>query len=165
MGGQFLLLGTSPIPEIDARFRQLQTKYANERNIHIHLERDEEIARIIYAASDLFIIPSLFEPCGLTQLIAMRFGAIPIVRLTGGLADTVFDIDTSMRPFSERNGFTFDFPDKMGVNWALDRAIDRWNNDKTGWEKIVENAICYDSSWQEPAKKYLRIYEKAATRP
>ena len=115
-GGQFILLGSSPIPEIQAEFEALQRECLQGNQARIIMENDEGLAHQIYAASDLFLIPSLFEPCGLTQLIALRYGSVPVARVTGGLANTVFDIDTASLHLEKRNGFTFDHPDVQGLD-------------------------------------------------
>lgn len=108
--GQFVLLGSSPIASINAEFHRLQQQYANHPHISLTLHHQEELAHMIYAGSDMLIVPSIFEPCGLTQMIALKYGTVPIVRKTGGLADTIFDIDNSNKPVNERNGYTFDVP-------------------------------------------------------
>jgi starch synthase len=161
LGGQFVLLGSiSPSnSDIEEQFIALQEKYRNDHRVAISLMNDEELAHLIFAASDLLIIPSLFEPCGLTQMIAMRYGTIPIARMTGGLVDTVFDIDTSNKSFEERNGFTFEFPDRQGVNWALERAITCYKNRKK-WQQIIKAGLTYNSSWEKSAKQYLYVYEE-----
>lgn len=157
-GGQFVLLGSTCIPSIYETFQNLQTHYQNHKDVSILLDQDESLAHLLFAATDLFIIPSLFEPCGLTQLIALRYSTIPIARMTGGLKDTVFDIDTSSRPFEERNGFTFEFPDTQGVDWALDRALYCYRNDPQKWEILLRNATKKDLSWEQSALEYIKLY-------
>lgn len=158
--GQFILLGSSPIPSILEEFHKLKQQYTDHPHIHLSLNHQEELAHLIYAASDIFIVPSLFEPCGLTQMIAVRYGSIPVVRRTGGLADTVVDIDYSDLPFEQRNGYLFDTPNEAGINSALDRAIDCWFHDPEKWRKIVVNAMHLDFSWNIPSNLYLDIYKK-----
>lgn len=158
-GGQFILLGSSPIPEIQNDFLALKEHYQGNPQVAILMETDERMAHMIFAAADMFIIPSLFEPCGLTQLIAMRYGTVPIARLTGGLVDTVFDVDTSTKPVEERNGFTFEFPDTGGMNWALDRAIECYEDHPVKWHSIILNGMRMDHSWKNSAKEYLNIYK------
>lgn len=160
-GGQFVLLGTSPIPSITADFHDLKIKYLNNPNVHLILHHQEELAHQIYAGSDLFIVPSLFEPCGLTQLISLRYGTIPVVRKTGGLADTIKDVDYSPFPYSERNGFVFEHPDHTGLESALDRAINMWFNDREKWHKLMIQGMNMDFSWNKPAEKYVDIYKRA----
>lgn len=161
LGGQFIILGSVSLSnsDIEEQFVSLQEKYRDDKRVAILLMNDEELAHLIFAASDLFIIPSLFEPCGLTQMIAMHYGTIPIARMTGGLVDTVFDIDTSDKPFEERNGFTFTFPDWQGVNWALERAITCYKDHKK-WQQIMKASLSYDSSWEKSTKQYVCIYEE-----
>ena len=154
-GGQFLLLGTSSDPAIEDLFKA----YADNENAVIYLDQDESMAHLFFAAADMFIIPSLFEPCGLTQMIAMRYGTVPIARKTGGLADTVFDWDTASNPQSERNGFTFDFPDTQGIDWALDRALRLWKEEPKTWKKIQAQGMSTDFSWAHSVPEYLKIYQ------
>jgi starch synthase len=158
-GGQFVLLGSSPIPSIHQEFETLRARLLHNENVAILLDRDEALAHQIYAAADLFIIPSLFEPCGLTQLIALRYGTIPIARMIGGLADTVFDVDNSSKPLEERNGFTFDFPDTSGVNLALERAIGCYKQQEKKWGSLIINGMKKDYSWKREALNYQSLYE------
>jgi starch synthase len=162
-GGQFVLLGSSPIPAITAEFHELKAKYANNPDVHLILYHQEELAHMIFASSDMFIVPSLFEPCGLTQMIALKYGSIPIVRKTGGLADTIFDIDYSDKPVKERNGYTFDAPDNLGIESALSRAIECWFHDHDKWRQLIINGMHIDFSWNHPCDIYLSIYKKIAT--
>lgn len=157
-GGQFILLGTSPFPSINDQFHQLKVNLGSNPNIHFELNYNEELSHMIYAGSDMFIVPSLVEPCGLTQLIALRYGTIPIVRNTGGLADTVFDIEYSGKPLNETNGFTFDHADEEGMNSALDRAIECWFEQPQFWEQLVSNGMKMDFSWYLPTQKYVSLY-------
>lgn len=158
--GQFILLGTSPIPSISAEFHQLKNHYLEHPHIRIILHHQEDLAHLIYAGCDMFIVPSLFEPCGLTQMIALKYGTIPIVRKTGGLADTIFDVDFSEKPFEEKNGYVFDFPDAAGVDSALDRAIQCWFHDQEKWRNLMINGMNVDFSWNKSSNVYLDIYQK-----
>lgn len=159
-GGQLVLLGSSPIPKISAEFQELKTILTDNPHVHLVLHQQEDLAHLIYAGVDLFIVPSLFEPCGLTQLISMKYGTIPIVRRTGGLADTVFDVDYSERPFTETNGYTFDNPDYTGIDSALDRAIHCWYHHPDRFRQLMLNAMNMDFSWSRPGKEYLEIYKQ-----
>lgn len=158
--GQFVLLGSSPIPSISAEFFRLKHQYTDHPHISLTLHHQEELAHLIYAGSDMFIVPSIFEPCGLTQMIALKYGTIPIVRRTGGLADTIFDIDHSGKPFKEINGYTFDVPDATGLDSALDRAIHCWFEDPEKWRNLMLNGMKIDFSWNHPSDIYLDIYKK-----
>lgn len=159
-GGQFVLLGSSPIPAINAEFHDLKHSYDTHPDVHLILHHQEDLAHLIYAASDMFIVPSLFEPCGLTQMIALKYGSIPIVRRTGGLGDTIFDIDYSDRPETERNGYVFDHPDKTGVESALSRAVDCWFHNPEKWRQLVMHGMQIDFSWNKPADEYLDVYRQ-----
>jgi len=159
-GGQFVLLGTSPIASITNEFHELKSFYSENSDVHLMLNHQEEIAHMIFAASDMFIVPSIFEPCGLTQMIALKYGSIPIVRKTGGLADTIFDIDYADKPLNERNGYTFDFPDNIGIESALSRAIECWFHDPDKWRKLVIHGMNVNFSWDHPSDIYIDIYKK-----
>ncbi|MFN0064814.1 MAG: glycogen synthase [Chlamydiales bacterium] len=149
-GGQFLLLGSAQDSNIRALFSELQTTLAPSRSLHIELQYNEELAHHIFAASDLFIVPSIFEPCGLTQMIAMRYGTVPLVRATGGLGDTVFE---------EKNGFLFGPPEEAALHHALTRAFACWRNAPEKWDALKMNGMREDFSWREPARKYLALYD------
>lgn len=160
--GQFVLLGSSPIPSINAEFHELNRHFSDHPHVSLILQHQEELAHLIYAGSDMFIVPSLFEPCGLTQLIALKYGSVPIVRKTGGLADTIFDIDYSEAPIEQRNGYAFDHPDHAGVNSALDRAFKCWYENPDKWRKIMVTGMDQDFSWNKPASDYVEIYKQIA---
>lgn len=164
LGGQFILLGSSPVPHIHREFEGIANHFQSHDHVRLLLKYDESLSRSIYAASDMFIIPSIFEPCGLTQMIAMRYGSIPIVRKTGGLNDSVFDIDDDNIPSQFRNGFTFLTPDEQGVNNALERAINHYKNDMEGWRQLVQKVMSIDFSWDSSSSQYEEFYEKSVTR-
>ena len=163
LGGQFVLLGNTPIPSIHKEFEALQSDLKHHPDAVILMDKNEGIAHQIYAGSDLFLIPSRFEPCGLTQLIALRYGSIPIARLTGGLSDTIFDVDTSSHPLKQRNGFTFVHADFKEVGEALSRAITCYQTDRKKWESLMVSAMTSEHSWKKPAQQYLRIYQEIAS--
>ena len=163
--GQFVLLGTSPIPAISADFHRLKMRYDEHPHVHLILHHQEELAHLIFGGSDMFMVPSLFEPCGLTQMISLKYGTIPIVRKTGGLADTIFDVENSARPFEETNGFVFEHPDFPGVDSALDRAVAMWYNDPDKWRKLMVQGMNIDYSWNKPSDEYLKLYEKLKDSP
>ncbi|XP_056684103.1 probable starch synthase 4, chloroplastic/amyloplastic isoform X2 [Spinacia oleracea] len=164
LGGQFVLLGSSPVHHIQREFEGIANQFQHHDNVRLILKYDELLSRSIYAASDIFIIPSIFEPCGLTQMIAMRYGAIPVVRKTGGLNDSVFDVDDETIPHQFRNGFTFLSPDEQGFNGALDRAIQYYKNDRETWEQLVQKVMSMDFSWESSAEQYEELYAKSVTR-
>ncbi len=158
LNGQFILLGATPNDEVEQDFLNLKQDLADNPNAAVWLNKNEAIAHLIYAAADMIIVPSIFEPCGLTQLIGMRYGSIPIIRETGGLADTVFDVDHSIRPYAQRNGYTFQDPDTTGVDSALERAFKCYVSDQKKWNQLIHNGMNADLSWNKPAQAYLKLY-------
>lgn len=160
VGGQFILLGSAPDPDTYLHFTSIKNSHPKGHNLILCFDKDEALAHHLFAAADMIIIPSLFEPCGLTQMIALRYGTVPIVRKTGGLADTIFDIDTSEHPVHERNGYTFDSPNTEGITKALDRALTCFNEDKKKWHTLMQQGMRYDFSWAHETQAYISIYEK-----
>lgn len=158
LGGQFVLVGSSPITSIRDHFAALKAQFAHSGNVFIELMSHEELAHHVYAAADMFLVPSIFEPCGLTQLIAMRYGAIPIVRKTGGLSDTVTDFTYPADPSRQGNGFVFNDADTNAIEWALSRAF-AWRHDQPAqWDALLAQAMRADNSWHTPAQAYLSLY-------
>jgi len=152
-------LGSSPIVAIHEKFQSLKQHYINDSNVSINLHHQEELAHLIYAGSDMFIIPSLFEPCGLTQMIALKYGSIPIVRKTGGLADTIVDVDTPGKCLSETNGYVFEAPTSSGIESALDRAFSCWFEHPDIWRQLMIHGMNKDFSWNVPSDAYLKLYK------
>ncbi|KAL1147263.1 hypothetical protein V6Z11_A10G042900 [Gossypium hirsutum] len=164
MGGQFVLLGSSPVPHIQREFEGIANQFQNHEHIRLILKYDESLSHAIYAASDMFIIPSIFEPCGLTQMIAMRYGSVPIARKTGGLNDSVFDVNEETIPHQIRNGFTFTTPDEQGINGAVERAFNFYKNNKESWKQLVQKNMNIDFSWDSSASRYEELYAKSISR-
>lgn len=148
---QFVLLGSSPDSRINHDFWQLKHQFNDNPDCHLELAYNEELAHLIYAGADMIVIPSVYEPCGLTQMIGMKYGTVPVVRNTGGLADTVTD---------GVNGFTFNDYNYQGLEWGLGRAIDLWYNDPAAFRTILLTAMNTDYSWNLPASEYLKIYDR-----
>lgn len=159
-GGQMIILGTSPDPVISKHFHELKMRLAPTHNVHFELQYNEELSHQIYSGCDFFIVPSIFEPCGLTQMISLRYGTVPIVRHTGGLADTVFDVEYSNKPQEERNGYCFNHADAEGVNSALDRALHDYYHHKEKIKALREHAMKMDLSWKQSAKRYTALYRR-----
>ena len=156
---QFILLGSSPDQDINNYFWELKRHLNDSPDCHIEVGFDEDLAHLIYAGADMMIVPSLFEPCGLTQLIAMQYGTIPVVRAVGGLADTVFDKDNAHdKPLHERNGFVFNEYDNPGIESALSRAIGCYYQYPEHFRDLIANAMHTDYSWRSPGQHYLNIY-------
>jgi starch synthase len=117
---------------------------------------DEQLAKRIYAGCDLFLMPSRYEPCGLSQLIALRYGAVPVVRKTGGLSDTVRNYTRTGRG----TGFVFEEYTAEALIEALERAIAVYN-DKRKWRALIQSCMQQDFSWERSAKEYEKVYRKA----
>ena len=158
MEAQFVLLGAAPDPKVDQEFHRLAAELADNRDVHLWLGYNEDLAHLVYAGSDLFLMPSLYEPCGLAQMIAMRHGTVPIARRTGGLADTVVDPETSGRGTADANGFLFVDPTPEALEKALRRAIRMWYEDPRAFGHLARNGMRRDFSWRHPAKDYENIY-------
>jgi len=158
-GAQFVLLGSSPYQGINNDFWGLKHMLNDSPDCHLEIGFDEELSHLIYAGADMMLVPSRFEPCGLTQLIALRYGTIPVVRSVGGLADSVFDKDYSDRPLHERNGYVFEHFDQAGLESALSRAIACYYQYPNDFCELMKNAMRCDYSWNIPGQDYLNIYD------
>jgi starch synthase len=126
-------------------------------NIAFHEGFDPTLARKVYAGSDIFLMPSHFEPCGLGQLIALRYGSVPVVRKTGGLSDTVVDEKLNGK---EQTGFVFSEYTPAALLEALLRAIEAYR-DRESWKKIMRCGMTRDFSWKQSALKYEELYRRA----
>lgn len=156
---QFVLLGNSPERGINDHFLGLKHHLNNSPDCHLEIGYHEELAHLIYAGADMLVVPSRYEPCGLTQLIALRYGTVPVVRAVGGLADTVFDKDHSDRPLHERNGYVFEHGDNPGLESALHRAIGCYYEFPDHWRQLMLNGMKGDHSWNNPGQHYVNIYD------
>lgn len=121
----------------------------------VRLGYNEGLARRIYAGSDMFLMPSLFEPCGLSQLIALRYRTVPIVRETGGLRDTVQSYDEYTKT---GNGFTFANYNAHDMLHTVRRAVQLYRDDEEAWKTIIANGAKEDYSWSRSAKSYMSLY-------
>lgn len=158
-GAQFVLLGSSPYHNINSDFWGLKHMLNDSPDCHLEIGFNEELSHLIYAGADMMLVPSRFEPCGLTQLVSLRYGTVPIVRSVGGLADTVFDKDYSDRPLDERNGYVFNNYDHPGLESALGRAVACYYNHPDHFRELMKNAMRCDYSWNRPGQDYLNIYD------
>ena len=123
----------------------------------VRLDYNEELSMAIYAGADLFLMPSKSEPCGLSQMIAMRYGTVPIVRETGGLKDTV----TPYNKFEGTGrGFTFANISAWDMTWVLREAVDLYYNNKKAWRGLQKESMTADFSWDRSAQQYLDIYQR-----
>lgn len=150
IGFQIIILGTGD-PQLELRFNEFNKNSHINKNYKAIIAFSEETARKIYAGSDMFLISSRYEPCGLTQLISMKYGSVPVVRGTGGLYDTVREGTT---------GFTFDAFNKSSMMDALKRAYVCYIDNKTKWNELVINGMKQDYSWNESGKLYVNLYQK-----
>jgi starch synthase len=162
LGGNFILLGASPIPSIQEEFAELKEQYSDCDQVLLEYSYDEILAHQIYASCDFLIVPSLFEPCGLSQMIALRYGTLPIVRSTGGLKDTVFDYENPVIPAAQRNGIVFHSFSIEAVQEAVRRAIALWG-DETTFHWLIRHGMQQEFGWRKPGSRYLRMYEKELT--
>jgi starch synthase len=159
-GGQFVLIGDAHYHDgITNHFWQLKSDLNDNPDCHLEIGYREDLAHLIYAGADLLIVPSMFEPCGLAPLIAMRYGTVPVVRATGGMADTVFDYNHSRRPLAERNGYVFHHTDNQAIESALGRALRLRSTRPDEFARLAANCMAADYSWGLPVEEYLDIYE------
>jgi len=152
LGGQFVLLGTGD-PAVEGVMASLELAFPDRASVRLRF--DAAYAHRIYGGADALLIPSRYEPCGLTQMIAMRYGAIPIARRTGGLADTVVDAGDP-----EGNGILFDELSAWSVAEALERAI-RVYAQPDRWRELQQRGMRSDFSWARSAAAYADLYERA----
>jgi starch synthase len=152
---RLVVLGTGE-KKYENALKNLAEKYPD--NCAVTLEFSNEYSHLIEAGSDFFLMPSRYEPCGLNQMYSLRYGTLPVVRKTGGLADTVTDLNSSP---SKGNGFVFTNPDENDFGNAINRAVDFYNNPGK-MKKAVKRAMKLRFDWKKSAKKYLEVYRKAA---
>lgn len=153
-GAQLVVLGEGD-PSLEAELRLVAG--ANRDNIHFAARFDEPLAHRIYAGADILLMPSRYEPCGLGQLMAMRYGCIPVGRRTGGLADTIVDADEHPETGT---GFLFDEFSAFAFTGAFERAV-RAFRDRELWERMQRNAMSRDFSWRASATHYVEAYTAA----
>ncbi|MGK7953379.1 MAG: glycogen synthase GlgA [Xenococcaceae cyanobacterium] len=159
-GAQFVLLGSATEPAINDWFWHEKHYLNSHPDVHLELSFNEELAHLIYAGADMMVVPSNYEPCGLTQLISLKYGTVPIVRGVGGLVSTVFDRDyDTNKPPEKRNGYVFYQTDPHALESAMERAIGLWYEYPKEFEQLVQQGMEYDYSWNNSGKQYLSIYE------
>ena len=151
----FLILGSGDDRYV-AFFEDLQRRFKGR--VVFHSGYDEPLAHSIEAGSDMFLMPSRYEPCGLNQMYSLRYGTIPIVRKTGGLADSVKHFNPAT---GQGTGCVFNDYDAPAVRWGVGTALD-WFADQTIWHQLMRNAMAEDFSWRSQAAKYEQVYRDAA---
>ncbi len=150
---QIIVLGDG-----DSRYKEMIKNLSEKfpEKIKYFFEFDSELPHLVFAGSDALLMPSKFEPCGITQMQAMKYGCIPIVRKTGGLASTVNDFNPRK---NEGTGFVFEDYDPMSLYTAITRAYATFET-KNHWNKIVKRAMKNDFSWKYSAKRYLLLFHQ-----
>lgn len=153
-GMQIILLGTGD-EKYENLFRHYAWKYPDKVSANIYFSND--MSHKIYAGCDAFLMPSAFEPCGLSQIISMRYGTLPVVRETGGLKDTVIPYNEFTK---EGTGFSFKNYSAQDMVHVLKYAMQVYYDDKQSWNTLAENAMSTDYSWSVSADKYIKMYEE-----
>ncbi len=158
MNAQWVILGSGE-DRFEEMFRALH--HSHPGKVWTYIGFNNELAHLIEAAADIFLMPSRYEPCGLNQMYSLRYGTVPVVRKTGGLADTVWDWDELRAKGSqEGNGFSFVEPTPFGLVTSVHRALNAFEN-KPLWRTIQQNGMRRDFSWKASAEQYKALYEKA----
>ena len=152
---QFVMVGQAD-EGYGGLFRELAARYPERFVARLQFE-EERVVHQLYAGADMFLMSSRFEPCGLAQMIARRYGTVPVVRATGGLRDTVFDADESGET---GNGFCFREHSARGLLEALGRALDRYA-DREAWRRLQVRGMTADYGWESAAREYVTVYEAA----
>jgi starch synthase len=158
-GGQIMLLGSG-----DATFEAAfsAAAAAHPQAVAVRIGYDEQLAHRLIAASDVIMVPSRFEPCGLTQLYGLKYGSLPLVRRVGGLADTVVDSSLENMDDELATGFVFDSFDAAGINTAIRRAFALYRRD-ADWKRVQERAMHQQFGWDAAAAQYIALYHQIAT--
>jgi starch synthase len=154
----FVVLGSGEA-KYETFFQKLQSDYPDR--VAFSRGYDDPLAHLIEAASDMFVMPSLYEPCGLNQMYSLRYGTVPIVRKTGGLADSVAPYDPSS---GEGTGIVFEQFDSEALEWALNTALDLYAQ-PAHWTRMVRNGMAQDFSWQRQGALYVQLYERLLRAP
>ena len=157
MDAQWVVLGSGE-DQYEDLFRSLSHSYPDK--VANYIGYNNKLAHLIEAGADIFLMPSHYEPCGLNQLYSLRYGTVPIVRKTGGLADTVRDWDEfKISKRESATGFSFDSYSAKALLVTVKRAIDTFH-DKKVWQKIQENGMKQDFSWENSGKEYIKLYKQ-----
>ena len=154
---QLVILGTGSA-EYQNMLEKLKEKYPE--NIAIAIKFDNTLAHLIEAGSDIFLMPSRYEPCGLNQMYSLRYGTVPVVRKTGGLADTVINYENDS---NKGNGFVFEAYSSSEMVSAVKNAIEIFKDTKT-WQKVVKRGMKQDFSWKSVAENYIKLYSRLDNR-
>jgi len=161
LGGRLVLLGSGDA-DLEAGFTAAAE--AHPGRVGVALGYDEGLSHLIIAGSDSIVVPSRFEPCGLTQLYALRYGALPLVRRTGGLADTVVDANATTLAAGTATGFAFDAETPEALLAAIQRAVALYR-DRASWRRMMHQAMTRDFSWRASAREYVALYQGLMANP
>lgn len=153
-GGQLVVLGNGE-PGLEGGFKQLAQ--ANPQSVGVRIGYDEPLSHRIQAGADLFLVPSRSEPCGLTQMYALKYGTLPLVRRTGGLADTIVDANPAAAADGSATGFQFVNANAQELTWALRRAFALYRKPER-WQAMQRHAMTRDFGWHRPAEEYMELY-------
>jgi len=156
-GVQFCLLGKGD-RNLESQLSTLAGRYPE--NVAVRFEFSDELSHKIEAGADMFLMPSRYEPCGLNQMYSQIYGTVPLVRDTGGLSDTVVDLNDDTLEHNTATGFAFSSDDIYGLNTTIWRALDTYLHRKDVWRHLIENGMRQDWSWAKSAVQYVRFYEK-----
>jgi starch synthase len=156
---QWVILGTG-----EPKYHQVLGQVAAEHpdRVAVRLEFSNELAHRIEAGADIFLMPSQYEPCGLNQLYSLKYGTVPVVRATGGLADTVVDTTPETLAQGTATGFTFNEYTALALADTLRRACETFA-DKSVWRQLMARGMGQDWSWKQSARRYVELYEKTCT--
>jgi starch synthase len=154
-GGQLAVQGSGDAA-LEAAFLAAARSHPSE--VSVRIGYDEALAHRLIAGADAIVVPSRFEPCGLTQLYALRYGTLPVVRRVGGLADTVVDADEPALQAERATGFVFDAATPLALDTALQRAATLFAQ-TARWQRVMQRAMAQDHSWQGAATRYMALYE------
>ena len=151
-GANIVILGSGEYV-LEKAIQELRDAHPDK--VGVYIGYNDALAHKIYAGSDFFLMPSLFEPCGIGQIVAQRYGTLPIVRETGGLVDTVHP---------EEDGFSFQYYDVFSMRAVLDRALDIYYTDMNKMDSMIKKAMELDRSWVESMNKYVGLYKEVVNK-
>ena len=157
---QWVILGTG-----DPRYHDLLNDLAQRHpdRVAVRIGFSNELAHRIEAGADIFLMPSRYEPCGLNQLYSLKYGAVPVVHATGGLADSITNVTDESLAAGTANGFSFDNYSSVALAQTLERACQTYFN-RPIWDQLVRTGMTQDWSWHNSAKEYSRLYEQTLSR-
>ncbi len=158
---RLLLLGQGE-HALEQAFQQLENAYP--QNFRVAFAHDAKLAHLVQAGSDATMMPSRYEPCGLTQLYAMRYGTLPIVHAVGGLRDTVVPTTRQTLADGTATGFAYEHDTLDGLKWAVDQALQLYYREPATWRQLQQHGMAQDFSWAKSARQYLAVFQQAVAR-